>query len=298
MKEYDTIYQDICRSAAMHPSVEYKLNKVVKEGFPIDFIPYGKSDTLLIHFLKGTSSVGDIEAILSHTPDINKPDSDGNTPLMCLMSSKGLYLGEKMFLEFLSRGADINAQNKNKETALTKIFAYLCKSPEYMLQGHSNFQIADFARLLLKHGADPNIPDVYGHNLIMQILDGEKLFRVVPEDIIMDIITKSKDIIYKKQLKDDGLRISIWDILYTKYLTAQFETEKVRAKIIAILKYISELGYSIDAKNVLLYKEYDKSDIREAQEELKKEVKRIAIREEQKLEFCNNNDSSCYEYEI
>lgn len=81
--------------------------------------------------------------LLKNNANVHVRDNNGNTPLHSKIKLSLLF--DKQAELYIRYGVDVNAQNDKGKTAL-----HLAKQ-------------ASLVTLLLKHGADPNIKDNYGH---------------------------------------------------------------------------------------------------------------------------------------
>lgn len=103
--------------------------------------------TYPIHQAARSSSGAILKLLIENGADVNQPDADQNTPLMiaCAANFKAVQI-------LIEQGADVNAKNSQGYSSLhTAIFA---KQPETV-------------RLLLAHGADPNMLDGRGKHLML-----------------------------------------------------------------------------------------------------------------------------------
>ena len=99
--------------------------------------------------------------LLEHGADPNIPDNNKRTPLMLAALDVGTEPG--IMEALISHGADINAQNVNGYTALSE--AAFC--------GHS-----ETVRVLMKNGADPDIPAKEGWTALMWTIKHNSLIVV------------------------------------------------------------------------------------------------------------------------
>jgi ankyrin repeat protein len=117
---------------------------------------------VVVWFQRGQSGQKLIQAVEEDQPaavarlldsgiDVNTVDEEGVSPLMLAS-----YHGFKPIVEMLlQRGAKVGAKNNRQETALR-------------LAGSAH---ADIVRLLLEHGADPNVKDFYGKTLLVALCE-------------------------------------------------------------------------------------------------------------------------------
>lgn len=117
-----------------------------------EFVMYGEESPYALAIVNGTLTPG-MKAIFDEFEvNINLPDSQGNSPLLHLASSK--VFTPALLEAFFDAGADIGAVNNYGETALSIAAGSLFLSREEV--SFTPLLIKTFARL----GGDVNIPDL------------------------------------------------------------------------------------------------------------------------------------------
>ncbi|KAF3931758.1 Ankyrin-2 [Dactylellina cionopaga] len=163
------------------------------------------SETTMLQLAAGIRDTQLFQMIISRmvTADINKGDSEGNTPMHSTFSPGPFYFGQEpaydesakilhrdsgqQILEMLfEAGADVNAQNFNSESPLDHA---TCRKDIYGM------------KWLLEHGADINDDDSGGNTCLHKILNSERPFYNVDPVLLartlieggLDVTRKSKD---------------------------------------------------------------------------------------------------------
>lgn len=112
-----------------------------------------------LHQAAGADSLEVVDILLAAGADPSAPDGQGVTPLMRAADSVALDAGRRL----LAAGAEVNAQHDpDGNTALTHLVGGLFRRRMTgEATGHGTDPIG-FARLLLEHGADPNLKNISG----------------------------------------------------------------------------------------------------------------------------------------
>jgi uncharacterized protein len=103
-------------------------------------------DSIGTPILVAFARLGDLETarlLISHGADVNQITKDGVTPLVaCLYGAKDGFDTQLVMQHLLNNGADPN------------FFAFMGKTP---LHFAASYRLPGYVRLLLAHGADPNL---------------------------------------------------------------------------------------------------------------------------------------------
>jgi ankyrin repeat protein len=132
-------------NALIQSAYDGKLAEVeilVAKGAAVNSQAKKKRTPLILAASNGHTSV--VEFLFSKGADINARDSDGQTALM--YASKRSFNETAAFL--LKNGAEVNVQSKKK--GITALI---------LAAGWGNVELV---RMLLEHGADPNLTDFFG----------------------------------------------------------------------------------------------------------------------------------------
>lgn len=112
-----------------------------------------------LHQAAGANSLEVVDILLAAGADPSAPDGQGVTPLMRAADSVALDAGRRL----LAADAEVNAQHDpDGNTALTHLVGGLFRRRMTGDAAGSGADPIGFARVLLEHGADPNVKNVSG----------------------------------------------------------------------------------------------------------------------------------------
>lgn len=120
-----------------------------------------------LHQAARANSLDIVDMLLGAGANPSAPDGRGVTPLMCAADSAALEAGRRL----LAAGADVGAQHEpDGNTALTHLIGGLFVRSMTGGESGGGADPLGFARLLLEHGADPNLKNISGDEALKVVV--------------------------------------------------------------------------------------------------------------------------------
>ena len=169
-----------------------------------------------------------VKILLEHGADPHKCDNDGKTPLMFISNAPDDFYAyafyydnfRELFQLFFSKGVDVNAKNKDGETALHYACRYLGRTIE-------------ITELLIKNGADVNALNNNGESALMYLCCG--LYCHKRKELVQLLIDSGADV---SVIDNDGdTALSLINELNSEYEEDELEQyEQINNEIAELLR--------------------------------------------------------------